>query len=207
MKEDCSHEMLGRGHHDLGGRPAGKVERDEHDYELWERRIDAMAVLLGFKKLLTVDQRRKNIEALPPEMYNSLSYYERWLMSLAQSLIERGLITSEELAKKMHAVGARGFHDMGGLAAGKVEYDEHDYEQWERRVDALMMILSGIKGAKRMITVDELRKNIEALPPDAYERMNYYDRWVTSITQTLIQRGVVTTEELARKMAQIRGRG
>ena len=40
-----------------------------------------------------------------------------------------------------------------------------------------------------MITVDELRKNIEALPPDAYERMNYYDRWVTSITQTLIQRG------------------
>ena len=78
---------------------------------------------------------------------------------------------------------------------------------WERRVDGLMMILSGIRGPKRMITVDELRKNIEALPPDAYERMNYYDRWVTSITQTLIQRGVITTEELARKMAQINGRG
>ena len=206
MKEDSSHEMLGRGHHDLGGRPAGKVERDEHDYELWERRIDAMAVLLGSKKLLTVDQRRKNIEMLPPEMYDSLSYYERWLMSLAQSLIERGLITSEELAKKMHAVGARGFHDMGGLPAGEVAHDEHDYEQWERRVDALMMILSGIKGAKRMITVDELRKNIETLPPEAYESMNYYDRWVTSITQTLIQRGVITTAELARKMAEIRGR-
>ena len=65
--------MIERGHHDLGGRLAGKVERDEHDYEPWERRIDAMAVLLGFKKLLTVDQRRKNIEALPPEMYDSLS--------------------------------------------------------------------------------------------------------------------------------------
>ena len=96
---------------------------------------------------------------------------------------------------------------MGGLPADKVEYEEHDYEQWERRVDALMMILSGIKGPKRLITVDELRKNIEALPPDAYERMNYYDRWVTSITQTLIQRGVISTEELARKMAEIRGRG
>ena len=48
----------------------------------------------------------------------------------------------------------------------------------ERRVDGLMMILSGIRGRKRMITVDELRKNIEALPPEAYERMNYYDRWV-----------------------------
>ena len=42
--------MIERGHHDLGGRPAGKVERDEHDYELWERRIDAMSRLLGSKK-------------------------------------------------------------------------------------------------------------------------------------------------------------
>ena len=198
--------MIERGHHDLGGRPAGKVERDEHDYELWERRIDAMAVLLGTKKLLTVDQRRKNIEAMPPQMYDSLSYYERWLMSLAQSLIERGLITTQDLSRKMLEVGTRGFHDMGGLPAGKVEHHEHDYEQWERRVDALMMILSGIRGPKRMITVDELRKNIEALPPDAYERMSYYDRWVTSVTQTLIQRGVITTEELARKMAEIRDR-
>jgi len=198
--------MIERGHHDLGGRPAGKVEREEHDYELWERRIDAMAVLLGSKKLLTVDQRRKNIEALPPEMYQSLSYYERWLMSLAASLIERGLITSHDLATRIKQVAARSHHDMGGLPAEKVEYEEHDYEQWERRVDALMMILSGIKGPKRMITVDELRKNIETLPPDAYERMNYYDRWVTSITQTLIQRGVITTEELAHKMAEVRER-
>ena len=199
--------MIERGHHDLGGRPAGKVERDEHDYDLWERRIDAMAVLLGFKKLLSVDQRRKNIEALPPAAYDSLGYYERWLMSLAQSLIERGLITAEELSRKLHEAGARAFHDMGGLPAGNVAYHEHDYELWERRVDALMMILSGIKGAKRLMTVDELRKNIEALPPDAYERMSYYERWVTSVTQTMIQRGVVTTEELAHKMAEVRERG
>jgi hypothetical protein len=198
--------MIERGHHDLGGRPAGKVGRDEHEYEPWERRIDAMAVILGLSKLLTVDQRRKNIETLPPEMYDRLSYYERWLMSLAQSLIERGIITSQELAEKIHQVGARAFHDMGGLPAGPVAYDEHDHDQWERRVDALMMILSGIKGARRLMTVDELRKNIEALPPDAYESMSYYDRWVSSITQTMIQRGVVSTEELARKMAEIEAR-
>ena len=53
------------------------------------------------------------------------------------------------------------------------------------------------------MTVDELRKNIEALPPDAYDRMSYYERWVTSITQTMIQRGVITTEELGRKMEEI----
>jgi hypothetical protein len=95
---------------------------------------------------------------------------------------------------------------MGGLPAGKVEPTEHDYAEWERRVDALLMILSGIRGKKRM-SVDELRKNIEALPPDAYENMSYYERWVTSITQTMIQRGLITTEELARKMADVERRG
>jgi hypothetical protein len=97
----------------------------------------------------------------------------------------------------------RGHHDMGGLPAGKVEPTEHDYAQWERRVDALMVLLTGVKGGKRLMTVDELRKNVEALPPDAYDRMSYYERWVTSITQTMIQRGVITTEELGRKMTEI----
>ena len=95
---------------------------------------------------------------------------------------------------------------MGGLPAGKVEPTEHDYEEWERRVDALMVLLSGIKGGTKLMTVDELRKNIEALPPDAYERMNYYDRWVSSITQTLIQRGVISTDELGRKMEEVKKR-
>ncbi|MSQ50054.1 MAG: nitrile hydratase subunit beta [Betaproteobacteria bacterium] len=92
---------------------------------------------------------------------------------------------------------------MGGLPAGKVEFTEHDYVDWERRVDALRLLLSGIKGGRQLMTVDELRKNIETLPPDAYERMSYYERWVTSITQTMIQRGVITTEELGKKMAEI----
>jgi hypothetical protein len=198
--------MIERRHHDMGGLPAGRVQREEHDYSELERRIDAMAVLLGASRLLTVDQRRKNIEALPPQLYDAMSYYERWLMSLAQSLVERGVVTTEELARKLREVGLRQHHDMGGEPGGRVAPDEHDYEPWERRVDALMMILSGIRGPRRIITVDELRKNIEALPPHAYEKMNYYDRWVSSITQTLIQRGVITTEELARKMAQVNAR-
>jgi len=111
------------------------------------------------------------------------------------------------LAANIIAVIERSHHDMGGLPAGKVEPTEHDYAEWERRVDALMVLLSGAKGRKKLMTVDELRKNIESLPPDAYDRMGYYDRWVTSITQVMIQRGVITTEELGRKMAEIAKRG
>ena len=104
-------------------------------------------------------------------------------------------------------MSGRGPHDMGGLPAGKVERTEHDYADWERRVDALAVLLWGIKGAKKLMTVDELRKNIEALPPDAYEKLSYYERWVKSLTDTLVQRGVISAEELERKMVEVEKRG
>lgn len=99
----------------------------------------------------------------------------------------------------------KGHHDMGGEPAGRVEPTEHDYAEWERRVDALVVLLTGIRGPKLM-TVDELRKNIEALGPQVYDNTTYYERWITSVTQTLIQRGIVTTEELGRKMEEIQRR-
>jgi len=94
-------------HHDMGGLPAGKVEPTEHDYAEWERRVDAMAVLMGARNI-TVDQRRKNIEALPPEDYDRMSYYERWVISLAQALLQHGMISTQDLARKMTEVERRG---------------------------------------------------------------------------------------------------
>ena len=99
--------MIERGHHDMGGLPAGKVERTEHEYAEWERRVDALAMLMGARKV-TVDERRKNIEALAPEDYERMSYYERWIVSLTQALLQRGVITTEELARKMVEVEQRG---------------------------------------------------------------------------------------------------
>jgi predicted transcriptional regulator len=88
---------------------------------------------------------------------------------------------------------------MGGLPAGPVERDEHAYEQWEQRVDALMMLLSDKE--RRLLKVDELRRNIESLGAQAYDRMGYYERWMHAIVQTLIQRGVISIDELGRTMA------
>lgn len=92
-------------------------------------------------------------------------------------------------------------HDMGGHPAGAVERTEHDYALWEKRVDALLVLLSHTD--RRQMTVDELRRNIEALGPGAYDAMSYYERWMHSITQTLLQRGVVSVDELGRKLADI----
>lgn len=100
----------------------------------------------------------------------------------------------------------RGHHDLGGLPAGKIDRGAHDYAEWERRVDALAVLLWALKGGMKVITVDEHRKNIEALPPEAYDQLSYYEKWIVSLTQCLIQRGVITTAELARKMAEVEKR-
>jgi len=39
----------------MGGRSAGPVTLDEHDFALWEKRVDALMVLCQSKGHLTVD--------------------------------------------------------------------------------------------------------------------------------------------------------
>jgi hypothetical protein len=97
----------------------------------------------------------------------------------------------------------RGIHDMGGLPAAPVVATEHDYALWEKRVDALLVLLS----KKGHVRVDELRRNIETLGAEAYDKMSYYERWIYAITQTLIQRGVVTIDELGTAIAQAQAHG
>jgi hypothetical protein len=91
---------------------------------------------------------------------------------------------------------------MGGLIAGAIEPSEHDYALWEKRIDAILVLLSG----KGLMTVDEMRRNIESLGPDAYDRMTYYERWVYAIAETMIQRGIVTVDDLGRKIVEVQSR-
>ena len=93
---------------------------------------------------------------------------------------------------------------MGGQLAGAVEATEHDYAIWEKRVDALMVLLS--RKDCRHMTVDELRRNIESLGAEAYDKLTYYERWMHAISQTLIQRGVIGIDELGRKIADVEQR-
>jgi hypothetical protein len=95
-------------------------------------------------------------------------------------------------------------HDIGGLPAGATDTSEHDHVLWEKRVDAMMMLLS--HPSRSLLTTDELRKSIEALGPKAYSAMGYYERWISAIANTLVERGVVTTEELGRAIEDVLSR-
>jgi hypothetical protein len=96
----------------------------------------------------------------------------------------------------------RRHHDMGGLPAGPVERAEHDYAPWEKKVDAILRLLA----AKGVMTVDELRRGIEEIGPGAYDELTYYERWLTSITNNLLEKGVIEVAELGEAVEAARGR-
>jgi nitrile hydratase subunit beta len=89
-------------------------------------------------------------------------------------------------------------HDRGGWPeAGPINKAEHDLSMWEKRTDAILMLLAS--PTKRVLRVDELRRAIESLAPDAYEKLSYYERWITAIETLLIEKGILTREEIDRK--------
>ena len=103
----------------------------------------------------------------------------------------------------MSDTDGRRWHDMGGRAAGPVPQGEHDFALWEKRVDALMMLCSG----KGFFTVDGLRRALEDMGEEAFETMTYYERWIASITQNMVEAGAFTIEELNARMEEVAARG
>jgi hypothetical protein len=98
----------------------------------------------------------------------------------------------------------RSHHDMGGQPAGPVDAAEHHNALWEKRVDAMMMLLSG--GNAPLFTVDQVRRAIEGLPPDAYDRMAYYERWLFAIAAVMKEKGVLTQDEIDARVKEVRAR-
>ena len=100
---------FGRRHHDMGGQDAGLVEAHEHDHAFWEKKIDAVRRLLadGKRQMFTVDEMRRGIEELGAKAYDEMSYYERWAASTTNVLLEKGIITIDELGRRMEEVEAR----------------------------------------------------------------------------------------------------
>ena len=98
----------------------------------------------------------------------------------------------------------RGVHDIGGFPEKQIDRMEHNYALWEKRIDALLVLLAG---KKQIMRVDELRRGIESLDIDAYKELSYYERWIASISKILIEKEVFTSAELERRMVQIETQG
>jgi hypothetical protein len=102
--------------HDVGGRPAGPIDRTEHPRTLYEQRVDALLMTLvnpacgAFK----VDALRRAIESYGVAEYEHLPYYDRWMRAIRILLVEQGVLTDAEIDARIAEIGRR----PGGVHAG-----------------------------------------------------------------------------------------
>ena len=95
----------------------------------------------------------------------------------------------------------RAHHDMGGvsrLMCERIDTSPHAPDAFDKEVDALSQLLR----ARGLMTVDEMRRGIEAIPAAEYDRLSYYQRWIRSMADTLMRRGVIEEAELARALGR-----
>jgi hypothetical protein len=94
--------------HDMGGQPgAGPIDRTEHQLADWEILADGLSGALGKKGIRTTDELRRAREDMPPELYPQLGYYERWVYSTEEILVEKGILSRPEIDRKMAEFEAR----------------------------------------------------------------------------------------------------
>ena len=94
--------------HDRGGWPNDDaIDRSEHLLSDWEARVDALHMVLGDKKVRNTDEMRRAIESLELEKYESLSYYEKWTAALEILMLEKGILSTEEIDLKMDQMAKR----------------------------------------------------------------------------------------------------
>ena len=90
------------------------------------------------------------------------------------------------------------------MAAGEIDTHEHEPTLSERRIDAMMMLMRAKPRA--FWGADENRRTIESLTPEFYEGSEYYERWVTVMRSLTIEKGILSEDEIAAKLAEVRAR-
>lgn len=98
----------------------------------------------------------------------------------------------------------RGYHDIGGLPGGSIDMTEHVLAPWEKRTDTLRNILGDDK--RRIMRSDVLRHAIENMGRAEYESYTYYQKWITAIRSVVIDRKLLSADEIDRRKTEIRAR-
>jgi nitrile hydratase len=90
-----------------------------------------------------------------------------------------------------------GIHDLGGMSGfGSVEIERNEptfHEPWEARAFALNALGVVVLQA---YNVDEYRHAVERMEPAHYLAASYYERVLTGVASLLVEKHVLTHEEL-----------
>jgi nitrile hydratase beta subunit len=118
------------GAHDMGGVAwSGPVQPEPNEppfHAEWERRAFALTLAMAMPGGWNIDMSRFAREDRPPQEYLRLSYYQIWLAGLERLMLERNLVSSDEIeagkplhpakpvARKLTPEGVAGMLHRGG---------------------------------------------------------------------------------------------
>lgn len=96
-------------HHDVGGQPAGPIDRHEHRLDSFERHIDALCLMMCSPpvKAVTVEELRRSKEDMQDGAFRQASYYQRWTLGLRAMLLEKGILGADEIERRIAALKAK----------------------------------------------------------------------------------------------------
>jgi nitrile hydratase subunit beta len=90
------------GVHDMGGMQCfGPVEPEPNEpvfHNDWEARVLALNRAMGYARAWNIDMSRAAIENLPPDVYLTRSYYEKWALRMERLLLDLKLVDADEIA-------------------------------------------------------------------------------------------------------------
>ena len=95
----------------------------------------------------------------------------------------------------------RGYHDLGGLDAGPVDYAVTEANPWEK-LSVVIGNALGPKGAK-VLRTDEIRRVREEMGVVLYNELRYFEKNIEAIRRLLIEKSLIQPEELESRMAQV----
>jgi hypothetical protein len=94
-------------------------------------------------------------------------------------------------------------HDIGGQPAGPIDWAEHEAEPWQYLVTALMYLL---RDHCHLAKTDEMRRAIEDMKPQGYQRLGYFDKWAVGFSTLVLEKGLMTRDEIERRVGDISSR-
>ena len=96
--------------------------------------------------------------------------------------------------------GPRGYHDIGGDAAGTIPMVDLPWLHWEKQVEAIRVLLGD--GTRRIVSLDEVRRGFESFGAEKYNSLSFYRRRLEAMTDILVEKGVISRAELAQAIAK-----
>ena len=194
------------GMHDLGGKQGfGRVRyalNAQVFHEPWEKRVNALYSLAVKLGVFNMDEYRHAIERMEPRHYLSASYFERSLTSLATLCVEKGLVTREELERRVGgsfplslpgAPGRSNIAERERFKAGDRVKVRADYVPGHIRMPGYIRGKTGVVVSESPVYPfpDAHAHGVTAVDEPTYDvRFNTTDLWPSSADQAFVHVGV-----------------